>query len=71
MIIYIPMVFFKFLSLLLVQSHLSEIIVAKRLIQGHNYLTRIRVEPQSCNQAHRKNDALLSRLCCRQSTARF
>ena len=44
------------LNLLLVRSHLAEIIV-KRLIQGGNNVTRVRVEPRSFDQGLRKNDA--------------
>ena len=35
------------LNLLLVQNHQAEIIIVKRLIQGHNNLTWVRVEPRS------------------------
>ena len=45
------------LNLLLVQSHQAEIIIVKRLIQGRNNVTRVRVEPRSCDQGRRKNDA--------------
>ena len=34
------------LNLLLVQSHQAEIIIVKRLIQGRNNVTRVRVEPR-------------------------
>ena len=43
------------LNLLLVQSHQAEIIIVKRLIQGHNNVTRVQVEPRSFDQSHRKN----------------
>ena len=45
------------LNLLLVRSHQAEIIIVKRLIQGHNNVTRMRVEPRSFDQGCRKNDA--------------
>ena len=35
------------LNLLLVRSHQAEIIIVKRLIQGLNNMTRVRVEPRS------------------------
>ena len=35
------------LNLLLVRSHQAEIITAKRLIQGHNNVTRVLVKPRS------------------------
>ena len=38
------------LDLLLVRSHQGEIIIVKRLIQGRNNVTRVRVEPISCDQ---------------------
>ena len=51
--------FFEFLSteLLLVRSHQAEIIIIKRLIQGRNNVTRVRVEPRSFDQGYQKNDA--------------
>ena len=45
------------LNLLLVRSHQAEIIIVKRLIQGRNSVTRVRVEPGSFDQGRRKNDA--------------
>ena len=45
------------LNLLLVQSHQEKIINVKRLIQGRNKVTRVRVKPRSCDQNRRKNDA--------------
>ena len=45
------------LNLLLVRSHQAEIIIVKRLIQGRSNLTRVGVEPRSCNQGRRKSDA--------------
>ena len=46
------------LNLLFVRSHRAEmIIIVKRLIQGRNKVTRVRVEPRSCNQDRPKNDA--------------
>ena len=44
------------LNLLLVRCHQAEIIIVKRLVQGRNNVTR--VEPKSCDQGCRKNDAL-------------
>ena len=38
------------LNLLLVRSHQAEIIIVKRLIQGRNNVTRVRVEPRSFDQ---------------------
>ena len=43
------------LNLLLNQSHKAEIIMVKRLIQGRNNVTRVRVEP--FDHGRRKNDA--------------
>ena len=45
------------LNLLLVRSHQAEIIFVKRLIQGRNNVTRVRVEPRPFDQGRRKNDA--------------
>ena len=45
------------LNLLLVRSHQAEIIIVKHLIQGRNYVTRVRVEPRPFDQDRRKNDA--------------
>ena len=45
------------LILLLVRSHQAEIMTVKRLIQRRNNVIRVRVEPRSCDQDHRKNDA--------------
>ena len=45
------------LHLLLVRSHQAEIIIVKRLIQGRNNVTRVEVEPKSCDHSSRKNDA--------------
>ena len=45
------------LNLLLVRSHQAEIIIVKRLIQGRNNVTRVRVEPRPFDQGRRKNDA--------------
>ena len=39
----------------------TEIIIVKRLVQGRNNVTRVRVEPMfncSCDQGRRKNDVL-------------
>ena len=46
-------------NLLLVQSHEEEIIIVKRLIQGRNNVTRVRVKPKTCNQGCRKTTPLL------------
>ena len=48
---------FSHVNLLLVRSHQVEIIIVKRLIQGRNSVTRVRVEPRSFDQSRRKNDA--------------
>ena len=53
------------LNLLLVRSHQAEIIIVKRLIQGRNNVTRVRVEPRSFDQGRRKTTPLPSRLRCR------
>ena len=45
------------LNLLLVRSHQAEIIIVKRLIQGRNNVSRVRVEPRPFGQGRRKNDA--------------
>ena len=45
------------LNLLLVRSHQAEIIIVKRLTQGRNNVTRVRVEPRSFDQGRRKKDA--------------
>ena len=45
------------LNLLLVGNHQAEIIIVKRLIQGRNNVTRVRVEPRLFDQGRRKNDA--------------
>ena len=45
------------LNLLLVRSHQAEIIIVKRLFQGRNSMTRVRVEPRSFDQDRHKNDA--------------
>ena len=45
------------LNLLLVLSHQAKIIIVKRLIQGRNNVTRVRVEPRLFDQCRRKNDA--------------
>ena len=43
------------LNLLLVKSHQTEIIIVKRFVEGRDYVTRVRVEPRSCNQGRRKD----------------
>ena len=43
-------------NLLLVRSHQAEIIIVKRLIQGHNNVTSMWVEPRPFDQGRRKND---------------
>ena len=47
------------LNLLLVRSHPAEIIIVKRLIQGRNNETRVRVEPRLCDQDRRKKDGFI------------
>ena len=42
---------------MLFQSHQAEIVIVKRVIQGRNNVTRVRVEPRSFDQGRRKNDA--------------
>ena len=42
-------------NFLLVQSYQPEIIIVKRLVQGRNNVTRVWVEPKSCDQGRRKN----------------
>ena len=37
-------------------SHQAEILIVKHLIQGRNKVTRMRIEPRSCNQVRRKKD---------------
>ena len=44
-------------NLQLVRNHQAQIIIVKRLIQGRNNVTRVRVEPRSFDQGRRKNDA--------------
>ena len=44
-------------TLVLVRSHQAEIIIVKRLIQRRNNVTRVGVEPKSCNQGRCKNNA--------------
>ena len=43
------------MNLLLVRSHQTEVIIVKRLIQGRNNVTKVRVEPT--DRGRRKNDA--------------
>ena len=45
-------------DLLPIQSHQTEIIIVKHIIQGHNNVTRVRVELRSCNLGRLKYDAL-------------
>ena len=45
------------LNLLFVRSHQAAIIIIKRLIQGCNNVTGMRVESTSCDQGCSKNDA--------------
>ena len=52
------------LNWLLVRNHQAEILIVKRLIQEHNNVTRVQVEPRSCDQGRRKTNALLSRPGC-------
>ena len=53
------------LNLLLVRSHQAEIIIAKRLLQERNNVTRVKVEPILCDQGRRLNDAFTIRPRCR------
>ena len=55
------------LNLLLVRSHHAEIIIVKRLIEGRNNVTRVRVEPRPFDQGRRKNDAFTHWPRCRPS----
>ena len=52
--------FFEFLSteFAVCSKPQPETIIAKRLIQERNNMTRMRVEPRSCDQSRRKNDAI-------------
>ena len=43
-----------------VRSHQAEIIIIKRLIQERNNVTRVRVEPRSCDQGRRNKAPLPS-----------
>ena len=49
-------------NLLLVQSHQAEIIIAKRFFQGRINVTRVGMEPRSCDQGRRKNTPLMARI---------
>ena len=44
------------LNLLHVRSHQAEILIVKRLTQGRNNVTKVRVEHTSCDQGRREND---------------
>ena len=44
------------LNLLLVRNHHAEIIIVKRFIEGCNNVSRVRVEPESCDQGRRNNN---------------
>ena len=46
------------LNLLHVRSHQEEIIILKRLIHGRNNVTRVRVEPKSCDHDRHKKDVV-------------
>ena len=48
------------LNLLLVGSRQAEIIIAKRLVQRRNNMTRVRVKPRSYDQGRCGNDAYSS-----------
>ena len=41
------------------RSHQAEIIIVKRLIQARNNVTKVRVEPRSCDQVLRANEAVV------------
>ena len=45
------------LNLLLLRSHQAEIIIVKRLTQGRNSVTRVRVEPRLFDHGRCRNDA--------------
>ena len=45
------------LNMLVVQNHQAEIMIVKRLIQRRNNVTRVRVEPRSCDHGRCKNDS--------------
>ena len=45
------------LNMLVVQNHQAEIMIVKRLIQRRNNVTRVQVEPRSCDHGRCKNDA--------------
>ena len=51
--------FFEFLSTEFAagRSNPAEVIIVKRLIQGRNNVTRVRIQPKLCDQCRRKNDA--------------
>ena len=53
------MEFFEFLSTEFgaVLGHQAAIIIVKRLIEGRNNVTKVRVEPRSYNQGRLKKDA--------------
>ena len=44
------------LNSLLVRNHQAEIIIKKRLIQGRNNVTRVRVKPRSFDQGRSKTE---------------
>ena len=48
------------INLLLVQSHQAEVIIIKRLIQGRNNVTRVRVEPMIMRSGSSKKRRLYS-----------
>ena len=48
---------------LLLQSHQTEIIIVKCLFQERNNMTRLRVEPRSCDDDRRKNYAFTLSVC--------
>ena len=58
----VPVNFFKFLSTEFAAclKPPAEIIIVKRLIQRHNNVTRVWVEPRSCDRSHRKNDGFIT-----------
>ena len=53
------------LSLLLVRNCQAEIIIVKRLFQGHINVTRVGVEPRLHDQGRRKNDILIQSVTLR------
>ena len=53
---YVGVNFFEFLSTKCYCLFEAEIVIVKRLIQGHNNVIRVRIEARSCDQGCRKNE---------------